>query len=139
MTSTWDLCFHSKDILNEHLQLYIFLPVMRDPKTFDSSEDSPPEDSQEDEPIPGSELFLGRDDNYQYGSSLIHIQTSDLAKCQGLFPLTHSSRSMPLRRLSLELMHFITNHPSYVSVVPIEDNLVRFSYPHPDRHYLKAP
>jgi hypothetical protein len=110
---------------------------MRDPKVFGSSEDSPPEDSQEDEPIPGSELFLGEDDNNQYGSSLIHIQTSDLAKCQGLFPLRHSSRSMPLRRLSLELKHFLTDHPNYISVVPIEDNLVRLSYLHPDRHYLR--
>jgi hypothetical protein len=113
---------------------------MRDPRVFGPSEESPSDDGQDGQPVPGPEMLLGKDDNTQYGYILKDIQRSDLAKCsfQGLRPSTHFSQSMPLRRLSLELKHFLTDHPSYISVAPIEDNLVRLSYLHPERHYLKS-
>lgn len=102
---------------------------MRDPRVFRPSEESPPDDSQDSQPVTRSEQSLRMDDNIQYGSALTDIQASDLAKCsfQGLRPSTHFSQSMPLRRLSLELKHFLSDHPSYISVAPIEDNLVRLS------------
>jgi hypothetical protein len=100
---------------------------MRDPKVFGPSEDSRGDDSEDCEPVPGLELYLGKDNNIPYGSALKDIQASDLAQCsfQGLRSSTHLSESIPLRRLSLELKHFIKDHPSYISVAPVEDNLVR--------------
>jgi len=110
---------------------------MRDPKVFGLSEGPPPDDCQEGQPVTGLETLLEEDDNTQYGSALNDIQTSDLERCsfQGLRPSIHFAQSIALRRLSLELKKFLADHPSYISVAPIEDNLVRLSYLRVQRYH----
>jgi hypothetical protein len=111
---------------------------MRDPRVFGLLEDHPPrDDSSDGQPHPMSETTLAADAVNRYGSLLRDIQTSDLAKCSCLrvLPSAHFSQSMPLRRLSLELKHFLTDHLSYITVAPIEDNLVRIIYLYPQRYY----
>lgn len=99
---------------------------MRDPKVFGSLEESS-EDTQAVElalvlgPLPGEHAET------QYGSALSNIQRSDLEKCSSkrLCPRDHSSQSMPLRRLSTELRHFVEDHLEYISMAPINGNIVR--------------
>jgi hypothetical protein len=100
---------------------------MRDPKVFDSAEESSSDDSQEIELALVLEPLPSEDAEIQYGSALSHIQASDLAKCSFQRPLSggYFSPSMPLRRLSRELKHFVKDRPRYISVAPIEDNPVR--------------
>jgi hypothetical protein len=100
---------------------------MRDPEVFCSAEEASPDDSQEIELALVLEPLPSKDAEIQYGSALSHIQASDLAKCSFHGPLPGGlfSQSMPLRRLSRELKHFVKDHPEYISVAPIEDNPVR--------------
>jgi hypothetical protein len=100
---------------------------MRDPKVFGSAEESSPADSQEIELALVLEPLPSKDAEIQYGSALSHIQASDLAKCSFQRPLSGGDffPSMPMRRLSRELKHFVKDHLQYISVAPIEDNPVR--------------
>ncbi len=106
---------------------------MRDPRVFGRWEESLPDNTEEGQPLTGPDPLVEEDEKIPYGSALSEIQTSDLTKCsfRGVLPLEHSSSSMPLRRLSLELKNFLKDHPSYISVAPIGDNIVRHSYLHP--------
>jgi hypothetical protein len=102
---------------------------MRDPKVFGSPEGSTAEDGQDLEVSLVLQPLPGKHAENQYGSALSDIQNSDLAKCsfQALLPRENFSQSMPQRRLAQELKHFVKDHPDYVSMAPIEGNLVRLS------------
>ena|SRR5450432_2361748 len=106
---------------------------MRDPRVFGVEEDEPfPEDEDpetsrlfESQPDPLSGPLLEIDAITRYGSLLKDIRRNDVAKCSRKEPSsTHSSQLISNRRLSRELERFIADPPSYISVAPIEDNIV---------------